>query len=223
MKCVVIGLGDFGMSAAIHMAQSGAEVTAIDRDMNLVEEVKEEVSLAVCLDAIHEKALEAIGLRDADVLIAGIGQNFEAQVLTIVFAKKLGVPRIVARTVSPAHATVLKAVGADEVLHPEQETAKRLVQRLLIPDIRGYFELAEGFSVVELEAPPGVVGRTLRKLELRKRYRLNLVAIMRVDEEGKVREFDPLPQPDDRIRAGDVLSIVGSDLDLARFTAETGG
>lgn len=227
MKSVVIGLGEFGQAAALALARAGVEVIAVDRDMSLVTKVKDDVSLAVCLDVMQDGALESNGIADSEVLIAAIGHDFEAAVLAVVHAKRLGIPRVVARALTPNHARVLRAVGADEVLDPEEETARRLVQRLLIPDIQGYFELAEGFSVVEVEAPPGVVGKTLEDLKLRRRYRINLVAIKhRIEGEpgtAPTIRFDPIPLPSTVIRATDVLALVGSDLDIANFMSELAG
>ena len=87
------------------------------------------------------------------MLVAAIGNNFEAQVLLVVHAKQQGIRRIIARATTPDHLRVLKAVGADEVFNPEEEAARWMVQRLLIANISNYFELAEGFSLVEVAAP----------------------------------------------------------------------
>jgi len=118
----------------------------------------------------------------------------------------------------------LKAVGADEVLNPEEEAARWMVQRLLITNITSYFELAEGFSVVEVAAPPGMVGKTLMELNLRRRFRINLVALkqMKVNSEGEKEfaRFNPVPLPYEVIQEGDVLALVGSVLDLANFMSE---
>lgn len=223
MKCAVIGLGEFGRAAALELARNGVEVVAVDTNLELVEAVKDEVSLAVQLDATNESLLEAHGIAEADVLIAGIGRNFEAQVLVVVYAKKLGIKTVVARATTPDHARILTLVGADAAFNPEEEAAKKMVQRLLIPNISSYFALAEGFSIVEMEAPKGIVGKTLEELDLRRRFRINLVAIKReVASEGRERikeEFNPVPQPGERIRHGDTLALVGSDLDLAGFMA----
>lgn len=224
MKCAVIGLGQFGRAAAIALARNGAEVIAVDSDMELVDEVKDQVSLAVRLDASHEGALEAHGIGETDVLIAAIGRNFEAQVLVVVHAKRMGIPKVVARATTPDHKRVLQAVGADEVLNPEEEAARRMVQRLTIPNITSYFELVEGFSVVEIDAPTGTVGKTLEELDLRRRFRINLVAVKRMgagpNGEKVTRAFNPVPLPDEEIETDDVLALVGSDLDLAGFMAE---
>jgi trk system potassium uptake protein len=224
MKCAVIGLGDFGRAAAIGLARAGAEVIAIDRNMDRLNLVKDEVALAIRMDATHRDALESQQIQKTDVLIAAIGKNFESQVLVVVHARKLGIKRIVARAITEDHRRVLEAVGASEVFNPEEEAARNMVQRLTISNIRNYFELADGFSLVEVEAPPGVVGRPLRELDLRKRFRVNLIAIKRMatgpDGTPVIKEFKAVPMPEDVIHAGDVLALAGSVLDLARFVGE---
>ena len=223
MKCAVIGLGEFGLAAAVGLAKDGVEVIAVDADMDRINAIKDQVALALRMDASQEHALQSHGIGEVDVLIAAIGQDFEAQVLVVVHAKRMGIKKIVARATSIDHHRVLKAVGADEVFNPEEEAARWMVQRLLITNISSYFELAEGFSVVEVTAPPGVVGKTLEELNLRRRFRINLVALKRmgmVGGEKVVKKIDPVPQPDDVIHEGDVLALVGSVLDLANFMSE---
>jgi trk system potassium uptake protein len=224
MKCAVIGLGEFGKAAAVGLVRYGAEVIAADIDMDRVNDVKDDVSLAVRLDASQDEALEAHGIGEVDVLIAAIGDNFEAQVLVVVHAKRFGIKKIVARATTPDHIRVLKAVGADEVFNPEEDAARWMVQRLLITNISSYFELAEGFSIVEVNAPAGVIGQSLEQLNLRRRFRINLVAIKRTQtghaNEPAVTTFNPVPLPDEVIQSNDVLALVGSVLHLANFMAE---
>lgn len=224
MKCAVIGLGEFGRAAALGLAKQGVEVIAADIDMDRVNEVKDHVALAVRMDASQEQALQAHTVGEVDVLIAAIGANFEAQVLVVVHAKELGIKKIVARATSPDHRRVLRAVGADQVLNPEEEAARWVVQRLLITDIASYFELAEGFSVVEVNAPPGIVGKSLEELNLRRRFRINVVAIRRMETtaEGEkiLKQFNPVPLPNEVIQPNDVLALVGSVIDLANFMGE---
>ena len=164
------------------------------------------------------------GIGEVDVLIAAIGDNFEAQVLTVVHASQSKIGRVIARAKSPDHIRVLKAVGADEAFNPEEEAARWMVQRLLIANVSNYFELADGFSVVELAAPDGVVGKTLEALNLRRRFRINLVAmrhaVQKLGSTGTtdtVKRFDPVPDPAQIIEKGDILTLAGSVLDLANF------
>lgn len=224
MKAVVIGLGEFGYAAAIALAENGVEVIAIDRSIDLVDRIKDHVAHAVCLDARDERALEAQGVRDADVLVAAIGADFESQILVVVHARRLGVRQVIARATTADHLQVLKAVGAHRVLNPEEEAARHMVQRTLIPDIERYLELAEGFSVIEARTPVSAVGKSLTELELRRRWRLNLIAIVECETVGEKerRHFDLVPEPERRLVADDVLVLVGSDLDLARFLEELG-
>jgi trk system potassium uptake protein TrkA len=224
MKCVVVGLGEFGRAAALELARNGVDVIAIDANLEPVEAIRNDVSLAIQMDAANEPLMEAHGLGDADVLVAGIGTDFEAQVLVVVCAKKLGIKTVVAKATTPTHARILGLVGADVVLNPEEEAANKLVQRLLIPNISSYFALAEGFSIVEITAPKGTVGKTLQELNLRRRFRVSIVAVKRQEAtEGgqKPRQrFNPVPSPEERIQHDDVLALVGNDLDLAAFMAE---
>lgn len=224
MKCAVIGLGEFGRAVALGLARDGAEVIAVDTSMDRLDLVKDEVALAIKVDASQWEAFEAHGLGQVDVLIAAIGNNFEAQVLVAVHAKKAGVKRVIARSTTGDHFRVLEAVGVDEVLNPEEEAARGVVQKLMITNISKYFELADGFSVVEVNAPPALVGKTLQQLDLRRKHRINLVAIksmtVRPDGERVVHRFNPVPLPDEVIHEGDVLALVGSVLDLADFMGQ---
>lgn len=226
MKCAVIGLGEFGRAAAVGLARNGVEVIAADIKMERVNAIKDDVALAICLDASQDSALESHGIGDVDVLIAAIGENFEAQVLVVVHAKSFGIKKIVARATTPDHHRVLKAVGADDVFNPEEEAARWMVQRLVITDISSYFELAEGFSVVEVNAPTGIIGKSLEELNLRRRFRLNLVAIKQMaigpDGEKQLVRFNPVPLPHEVIQEHDVLALVGSVIDLANFMGEYG-
>lgn len=222
MKYAVIGLGEFGRSAALGFARKGAEVIAVDINMERVNRVKDEVALAVRLDASHEDAMRSHGIDKVDVLVAAIGDNFEAQVLVVVHARQENIGKIIARATTPDHIRVLKAVGADEAFNPEEEAARWMVQRLLISNISSYFELAEGFSVIEVEAPADVVGKTIQDLDLRRRFRLNLVAIKRMSGAGAkevLTAFNPVPDPGQSIENGDILALAGSVLDLANFMA----
>lgn len=222
MKYAVIGLGEFGSSAAVGLFRKGAEVIAVDSDMDRVNSVKDEVSLAIRLNATHEDALKSHGLGEVDVLIAAIGNNFEAQVLVVIHAKQHGIKKIIARATTADHIRVLQAVGADEVFNPEETAARWMVQRLLIRNISNYFELAEGFSVVEINAPASILGKTIEELNLRRRFRINLVAIKKQirDSTGHaIDQFNPVPPPTEIVREGDVLALVGSVLDLANFMA----
>ena len=213
MKAVVVGLGQFGVAAAVAFERAGVETIAIDRKMGPVESVKDAVDHAVCMDAAASGSLESQGVQDADVLLAGIGEDFEAQILVIVQARKLGVKRIVARATTEVHSRVLEAVGADLVINPEREAAQDTVMRLLAPGGEG-LRVANGLAVIEIPTPGGMVGRTLRDqgADLREQRGIHLLAARPTGEEG---DGELTLSPDHRIAEGDRLYVAGSPTDLA--------
>ncbi|MBI5380858.1 MAG: TrkA family potassium uptake protein [Opitutae bacterium] len=221
MKFAIVGIGDFGRAAALGLARAGVDVIAVDNDMDRLDTIKGEVALALRIDAAQSGALATHGLNTVDVLVATIGKNFEAQALVVVHAKQLGIKRVVARALTDDHRRILEAVGADLVFNPEEEAARAMVQRLTIPNIKNYFELADGFNLVEIAAPPGIVGKSLQQLRLRQDHRLNLIAIKR--ERNQLSgwltrtEIKAVPQPEDIIQAGDIVALVGSVRDLRKF------
>lgn len=226
MRVAIIGLGEFGQAAAIGLARGGVEVIAIDSNMECVDAVKDEVAVAVCMDAKNRDALKENGVNQVDVLVAAIGENFESQVLVVVHAKQFGIKRVVARAMTADHRMVLSAVGADDVFDPEEEAARWMVQRLMLGDISSYFELADGFSLMEIKAPKGALGKSIRELDLRRKFRINLVALKRYEKSAEgsltLKQFNPVPSPDERIMENDVLALAGSVVDLANFVGTIG-
>lgn len=131
MKIAIVGLGLFGQALAIQMARSGAEVIVVDTNAELIRDMRDEVALAVCMDATEEREFLAQGLDRVDVLVACIGNDFEANQLVVMLAKQHGVKRVIARAPSMRHEKILLTLGADEVLMPEVQAGESLGQRLL--------------------------------------------------------------------------------------------
>jgi trk system potassium uptake protein TrkA len=124
-------MGLFGRSLALDLARAGSEVIAIDIDVEKLDAVRDEVTVAVALDATDEKELRAQGVHKVDLLVASIGDDFEANQLLVVLAKSMGVPRILARAPSKRHSRILELLGATEVVLPEVEAADRTARRIL--------------------------------------------------------------------------------------------
>ncbi|MFH1227843.1 MAG: TrkA family potassium uptake protein [Planctomycetota bacterium] len=228
MKCAVIGLGEFGKALALKMAQRGAEVIAIDNNMDIVEDIKNEVSLAVKLDATDEKDLRSQGVDKADVLVAAMGVNFEANALVVVMAKKLGIPKIIARATNATHARILKLIGADEVIQPEENSAERLSHRLLFTALKSYFELIQGYSIVEIEISKKLSGKTILDVLPSKEYKINLIAIKKrkhtgPDLDAYEETINIVPKETDILEKGDIVTIAGSDKDIMRIMEEIDG
>jgi trk system potassium uptake protein TrkA len=225
-RFAVIGMGRFGRRLAVMLSEAGADVIAIDRQREVIEQIRDQVTLAVSLDSTDEEALRAQGIDKVDVAVVGIGTAFEAAALTTVILKQLGVPRVISRATSEVRAQVLSRIGADDIVNPEKESAERWANRLLAPAVIERIELAEGYSLAQVPVPESFHGKTLEQLAIRRRYQVNVVAIRRTteepDEAGQVRSRQFVitgPMADSVIQRGDVLVIIGGDDAISAFPA----
>lgn len=223
-RFAVIGLGRFGSRLARRLAAAGAEVIAIDQDRRVVEEIRDQVTLAVALDATDEQALKVQGVDQVDCAIVGIGHDFEANALATVMLKSLRVKRVVSRAGNAMQAKILARIGADAVVSPEDETADRWSYRLLAPFLIDHIELGEGYALVQMAVPGEWQDRSLAELDLRRKYNITVVAIKRRVEASTPTGADAyeervvdVPMPSSRLGKEDVLVIAGFDRDLERL------
>lgn len=221
MKAAVIGLGQFGAAAARALAQSGVDTIAIDSSPGVVDAIKDEVTLAVCTDATQQRNLEEQGVGEVDLLVAGIGDDFEAQILVIVLAKQLGVPRVIARCASDVHARVLRAIGVDEIVFPEREAAQGSILRALLPAGGVPVSLGGGLCVVEVPAQEGLTGRTLAD-QAADTIEMHSVALFGLRPEASGSGSRKLMRAQDRLAQGDSLLLVGEEAHVARAVAKLG-
>ena len=218
-RFAIIGLGRFGSRLAANLATAGREVIGVDRDVAIIEQVRDRVTLAIALDATDEEALRMHGIDKVDTAVVGIGTSLEPIVLTTVTLKQIGVPRVIARTITPMSARILRQVGADEIVNPEDESADRWANTLLSPQFVKHFGLDERHSIVEMKTPSEWVGETLTDLNLRARRGLHIVAVkrrVRADEEPRVH----LPDPSTPLTEDELLVIMGSDDALRKLRRE---
>ncbi len=166
---LVVGLGTFGRRFAARLTERGVDVMAIDRRRDLVEEVREDVAHAVALDSTDEEALAANIPEGTRAAMVAIGDDFEAIVLTTVLLKQLKVPLVIARAPTTLAARILRRVGADETLNPEEESADRWANRIAAPKFLNQIEFHEGYSLVEAPVPEDWVGKNLIELRLREK------------------------------------------------------
>ena len=223
----VIGLGRFGNKLAIALAMSGAEVIAIDKDRDVVDAIRDQVSHCVRLDSTDEEALKAQGVDKVDVATIGIGQRgrgFESAILTVVNLKQMGVKQIYARAENLIAGEVFSKVGATEVIYPEIESAQRWAYKLIAPQIGEKIDFAPGYSLARIKSPASFDGKTVMDLQLRQKYSVNLVAIKRGEHsKGKKSEKSAIinvPMPNTVIYQDDILMVAGSDADLAKLPQE---
>src|SRR5690606_11160965 len=208
---VVIGLGRFGGSIVRELIEQDADVMAIDKDTDRVDEYASIATQAVVADTTDEAVLKSLGIRKFEHVIVAIGENIQASILTTLMLKEIGVKKITVKAQNDYHAKVLSKIGADHVVHPERDMGIRIAHNMLSNNVLDYLELSDEHSIAEIQANEKLAGRTLIGLDIRAKYGINIVAIKR---EGQILVS---PQADMEIELADVLIIIGSDADINRF------
>lgn len=207
----VIGCGLFGSQLAITLASLGQDVIAVDSDQDIVDELADRVTYAVCAEVEENDILEEIGVSNADVAIIGMGTNLEASILAVMACKELGVPQIIAKAKSARLGNVLRRVGATQVTIPERDMGLKLAHQLARRDLMEIIELSDEHTIAELPIPKKWIGKTLGSLNVRTVFGLNIVAIRHTDG------ININPMPDDGFKEGDVIIALGSNDDLDAF------
>jgi len=207
----VIGLGRFGSSVAKTLYENDNEVMAIDVNEELVQDSLPFVTHAVQADSTDEQALKNLGIRNFDVVIVAIGQDIQASILTTLVLKELGVNYIVVKAQNERHGKVLYKIGADKVVFPERDMGVRVAHSLISPNTLDFIELAEDYSIMEIVAPKFTEGKTLKEVDFRARFGVNVMAIKTGEE------FNIAPRAEDSIKKGDILVIIGHNDDIKRL------
>ncbi|MBQ9922664.1 MAG: TrkA family potassium uptake protein [Clostridia bacterium] len=210
----VIGLGRFGTHLALTLVQDGHQVLVIDKDSERVEELSDYVTNAVIGDPTDREVLEAAGISEYDCAIVAISNDMESSILTTLLLEDLGVRRIVARAVSDNHAKVLEKVGADTVVFPERDMGEKLAHKLNKNNVLEYIEFSSDYSVAEIKVPVKWVGKTLRELDLRRTYKVNVIAVVK----DYPRKIQINHDPDDPFEASDTIAIIGKNEDIDKVS-----
>ncbi len=224
-KFAVIGLGDFGNSIAISLAERGAEVIAIDQNMDVIEDIKDKVTYAVRMDATETKPLKSLGIDKVDAAVVSIGTNFENTILTSVLLLQMGVKKVIARVNSKIQETILVKLGVHQVINPELEIASKVAFNLINQDVLDYIPLGEDYNIVQIKAPSSFVGKSLQEIDLRIRYNVNLITIKRrytikseeTGEEIIKERIYGVPTATTVLENNDILIVLGKDKDIKKI------
>ncbi|MCW2278610.1 potassium channel family protein [Heliophilum fasciatum] len=207
---VVIGLGRFGSSVALNLAAMGHEVLGIDKDPELVQAVADKITHAVIADCRDEKQMNALGVRNFETAVVGIGDDIQANILISLMLKDMGIPFVAAKAQTALHGRVLEKIGVDQIVYPEKDMGARLAQSLS-SNVLDFIELVPGYSIVEIVAPSKFRRKSLKTLDLRARYKATVLTIKRG------AEIIPAPGGDEIIQEGDVLVILAENDDLSKL------
>lgn len=214
-RFAVIGLGHFGAYVVRTLYEAGKEVTAVDLSAEAVRDVATFATEAVVADATDRQALEDLGIAEVDAAIVSLGERLDVITLAALHLKEMGIPHLAVKALSEEHGRILHAIGVDEIIHPEKDSAIRLAHRLMRHDLIDLLPVLPGYSIAEMRTPPEFVGRTLRDLALRNKLNVQLVAIQHTD--GAKTSINIIPKADDVLQATDLLILLGEDHDLDRI------
>lgn len=224
MKIIVIGLGNFGSAVATKLSTLGHEVIGVDSQMQRVENVKDKITYAMMLDCTDIQALKTLPIHESDVVLVAIGEDFGASILTTAILKKMDVKRLVSRAISPIHRTILEAIGVIEILSPEEESAERFVKKIDMSNVLDFLDVSEDYAIVEAVIPSKYIGLSIRDIDVRKKYNVNIMTIKRDREKkgmmGKQyiqSEVIGVVTPDYIFEANDVVLIFGNMSDIKRW------
>ena len=206
----VIGLGRFGMALAVTLAESDNDVIVMDREESSIREMRNYTDYAFVTNDLSMEALREAGIHNCDVVIACIGEKVDVSVLTTMSVIEMGVPRVIAKALSPEQGAVLKKLGA-EVVYPERDMALRLGRRLLSGNFLDYIPLDHSVQITQIRIPERMVGKTVEQIQLRRKYGLNIIAI----ESGSETTIEV--QPDYQIKDGDIIVVIGKADNINTF------
>jgi len=213
MKFAVIGLGSFGINVAKTLYEKKNEVLAVDQDKEKIDEVKMFVSHAVHMDAADKENLLALGVQEMDVVVVSLGPEMEASILTVLYLHEIGAKRIVAMALTDDHAKILESVGATDVIFPEKDMAVKTGLKLSCPNVLEYLPLISGFGIQEIAPPEKFIGKSLKDLDLRNKYGIQVIAIKELIPEKTTF----VPKSDFVIKDSDILIIMGEEKQLEKL------
>lgn len=221
MKFIIVGLGNFGASLAVKLTEQGNEVIGIDNSMSKVDLMKEKISHTICIDSTDQFTMGGLPLKDTDVVVVAIGEDQGANVMTTAVLKNLGVKRLISRAITPLHEMVLQAIGVDEIVHPEEETAERWAKRLCLRGVVDSFELNNDYSIVEVKVPTKYEGLSLDEIGFRKNYNLVVLTTIKMSSERSIlgtsrniSKVQGVASPRTILDKGDIMVVYGANKDI---------
>jgi len=224
MKYIIIGLGNFGSTLGMQLTAMGHDVIGVDSSMEKVDAFKYDITHTICLDSTDQQALSTLPLKDTDVVVIGIGEDFGASVMATALFKQMNVKRIIGRAMSPLHQKVLEAIGVDQIVRPEQESAERLAKKLELKGVIDSFDLSENYNIIEAMIPDRFVGQSIASSNIRSEYNVNVLTILRANETKKIwssnlpsRSVIGVVSAETIMQEGDILVLFGLIKDIERL------
>ncbi|AIO19347.1 Ktr system potassium uptake protein A [Candidatus Izimaplasma bacterium HR1] len=208
----VIGMGRFGQSVVEELIKQEVDVLVIDKDPERIAKMSKIATHAVTLDTTDVIALKEVGISSIDHVVVAIGKDLQSSILTTLILKDLGVKQVTVKVQDTNHMKIIKKLGADEIIQPEQQSGKRLASKIVSDNVLDYIDLNESHSFIVVNATAKIIDSTIINLDVRNKFKINVVAVRR---NGDII----IPNADTVIEDKDQLLLIGSNNDLAKFNA----
>ena len=213
---LIIGMGKFGAHLAEKMQDLGHDVLIFDRNAASIERLATRFADAQIGDFTNEDVLRELDIPSYDVVCITLGDDFEASMITTMLLKRLGARYVITRARSEIECDLLRKVGADEIVYADGDATDRLAMRMGGNNIYDYIQLTGGYAIFEVPILKSWEGKSIAELEVRSRYKVNIVA--RKNDET----LGPTPMPDYHFRAADHILVIGKSRDVFKLDAKNG-
>ncbi|PVX52543.1 trk system potassium uptake protein TrkA [Balneicella halophila] len=224
MKYIIVGLGNFGAALAEELTAQGHEVIGIDIKMDKVDALKEKITHTISLDATDETTVSGLPIKDTDVVVVAIGEEPGTSIMVTAVFKNLKAKRLISRAINPLHEKVLHAIGVDEIVRPEAETAQRWAKKLTLKNIAESFEINSEYSIIEVEVPDEYVGKRVKELDFQSKYNTLLLTTIKMKEmssiiggKRNISKVQGVASADLLLEEKDILVVYGANHDLEKF------
>lgn len=207
---IVIGLGRFGLSVVNQLAKQTNQLIAVDVDEKRVDLIKGEVVQCFCCDCTNKNVLEELNVSKIDHAIVAIGNNLEATILTTMNLKELGVKKVTVRIDETKYENLLKRVGADVVIVPEEDAGIELAKKVVSDSILDYYQVDKEYGVVQISIPNNFKEQSLIELDARNKFDVNIVGVIR-------NKSFFIPKGQDKVQPNDVIMVVGKSNKIIKF------
>lgn len=211
----VLGMGRFGAEITKALYNYGYEVLAVDVDEERIHEVSSYSTHAIVADVSEESTLKSLAIETFDTVVIAIGSNIQSSIMIALTCQELGCPNIIAKAHNEKHGKLLRKIGVNNVIFPEAAIAIKIATQLINPNIQNHMEIVSGYSIAEINIAEKWVDKTLSELALRNKYAVNVLIIIRAND-----ELITTPLGDTVLKADDILVIGGSNEDIESLSFE---
>ncbi|WP_042348406.1 potassium channel family protein [Bacillus massiliigorillae] len=208
---LIIGAGRYGSGIVKELYKQNADVVVCDSNEKKLDEIDQYATHCLIGDFTDSDVLNQLKIDEFDSVFVAIGTNAYSAILITKKMKERNAKRIIAKAINPEVGEILQSIGADRVIYPEEEAGRKVARQELMTGVIEYLEITKDVSIVELEVPQQMLGKSLSQLDFSRKYDLTVSIIIRNDE-PILTHFADIP-----FREGDKVLIVGENSRIERF------